>query len=113
MSKALSHNAENAPHAGFYIPSEAAGAVQVIAGAGAAVHQLHVKGISDADGTLQRDDSGAGIVRLLPPFVVVDRKACVAWFICGHHGSENDTFTGIGSEYRGRRVTVYTAAEHL
>ena len=54
VTKAPAHHAEDAPHAGLDIPSEAAGAVEIVAGAGTAVHQLHVERISDADCNLRR-----------------------------------------------------------
>ena len=52
VAKTLTHHAEDAPHAGFDIPPEAAGAVEIVAGAGTAVLQLHVECISDADCSL-------------------------------------------------------------
>lgn len=51
-ANALFHYAEDSPHSGLYIPFQAAGAVEVITGAGGSVFQFHAEGISNADASL-------------------------------------------------------------
>ena len=113
MAKTVAQDTEDAPHTGFNIPPEAAGAVQIVSWAGTAVHQLHVEGVSDADDTLQGNDAGVGVIRLLAPFMVVDGEADIAWFIRRHHRSEDDTFSGVCRKDGSRRITVHAAIEYL
>lgn len=112
VTKALTHHAEDAPHAGLDIPSETAGAVEIVAGVGAAVYEFHVEGISDADGTLQGNDAGVRIIRLLAPLVVVNGEADISRFICWHHRAEDYPFVRIRRKNRRCGISVYTAAEY-
>lgn len=73
---ALPEYPENPPHAGHDIPSETAGAVEIIAGSGCIAGQLHIKGIADADAALQ--GNGFGVI-----LYVTLRKKVSAVEICG------------------------------
>lgn len=65
VTKTVAQYAENAPHTGLHIPPKAAGAVQIVTGAGTAVYEFHVERISDTDSTLQGNDAGSPCTRLL------------------------------------------------
>ena len=103
-SDSLLHHPENTPHTGFHIPSQTAGAIQVVSRATCSVLQFHLKAISYADGSLHGNYPGMRILRLLLPAASVDDKAYIPWLIRRHHGTEDNPFTGICPEYGSCRV---------
>ena len=57
-ANALFYNSENSPHSRFDIPLKASRAVKIIAWGRSVIFQFHIKGVSNADGTLEWNHPG-------------------------------------------------------
>ena len=112
-ANALFQYPENTPHTGLYVPFQAARAVEVVTRLCGTVLQFHIVGVSNADGTLERNGVGVWVIRLFFPGMSVDTEACISRLISRHHSPEYDTVPGICFEHRSCRISVYAAVKYF